>query len=214
MKKIKFKKITLSSKSLLLGSLFNLLFLFSLLMLIHLNPNVNSKELKISNIEDVKLNGTKKDYIYINDTLEEKGENIINFGSNITNKCITIEKINMFNEPIYEGVDQDTLKEKIGHFPSSSDFDGNVCLAAHNYSVKSSDLFTNLSNLNVGDKITYSFNGNLRNYAVKEIYEISSKNLSVLDDTEKNILTCITCTKDNNKDKRVCLKAEEIKGEY
>lgn len=213
LKKFKLKKITLSSKVLIIGSLFNLLFLFSLLLFMKLNPSVNSKELKISKIEDVNQSEIKEEYIYLNDGLDENKENIISVGkniSNITNKSISIEKINMFNEPIYEGVDQETLAEKIGHFPFSSDFEGNVCLAAHNYSVKNSNLFKNLVNLNAGDKITYSFNGKIKKYAVKEIYEISSKNLSVLEDTDKNTLTCITCTKNNDKDRRVVLRAEEI----
>lgn len=207
----KSEKITLNSNVLILGVVINILFLFSLFLFIHLNPNVNSKELKITKIEDAKEKEAIKNYEYVEEIKNTNKKAVI---TSTSNKSITIEKINMFDEPIYEGVDQDTLKENIGHFPSSSDFNGNVCLAAHNYGVYSSDLFKNLSNLNVGDKITYNFNGNLRKYAVKEIYEVASNDLSILEKSDSNILTCITCTKNNDKDIRICLRAEEIKGEY
>lgn len=210
-KSINLKKITLNSKVIILGIIFYLILLLSIFLILKLNPNVKEKDLKISKIEDTKEKNLNYKEAYVNNV--ESVSNSTSNNHNKSNRYITIPSINMYNEEIHEGVDQETLKNNVGHFIFSADFNGNVCLAAHNYSVYTSDLFKNLHTLKTGDKIIYSFNGAQRKYAVKEIFEVASNDFSVLEETNENVITCITCTINNDKNKRLCLRAVEIKEE-
>lgn len=97
----------------------------------------------------------------------------------------------------------------IGHFENTSKENGNVALAAHNrgYSV---NYFSRLKELEIGDKVIYTFKN------VERTYEISSKNIikdtdvKILEETDENILTLITCV-ENKPGLRRCLIAKEIK---
>lgn len=212
-KSINLKKITLSSKVLILSIFFYLVLLIIIFLILNINPNVKEKEVKISKIEDVQEKTKSYKEAYVASHVESDNKPTLDSQKNKSNKHITIPSIGMFNEEIYEGVDQNTLENNIGHFTFSPDFNGNVCLAAHNYSVHSSDLFKNLNKLKTKDEVIYSFNGTQRKYAVKEIFEIASNDFSVLGETSENVITCITCTQNNDKNKRLCLKAVEIKEE-
>ncbi len=103
---------------------------------------------------------------------------------------IKIDKIN-YEGLIYEGTSLSTLDKGIGHFENSPYLDGNVCLAGHNYS----GVWKNLHTLESGDTITYtSFLGS-KEYEVNNIQEISETDWTLLNDTEENYLTLITCVK-------------------
>lgn len=117
---------------------------------------------------------------------------------------IKIDKIN-FEGLIYEGTSLDTLAKGVGHFESTSFFDGNVGLAAHN----SDKFWAKLHTLEVGDEIIYvSFLGT-RTYKVSSIEKISETDWSKLSDTNSNILTLLTCVKDKPA-QRLCVQAVEV----
>lgn len=117
---------------------------------------------------------------------------------------IKIDKID-FEGLVYEGTSLDTLAKGVGHFESTSFFDGNVGLAAHN----SDKYWAKLHTLEVGDEITYvSFIGT-RNYKVSSIEKISETDWSKLSNTNSNILTLITCVKDKPA-QRLCVQAVEV----
>lgn len=117
---------------------------------------------------------------------------------------IKIDKIG-FEGLIYEGTSLDTLAKGVGHFESTSFFDGNVGLAAHN----SDKYWAKLYTLEVGDEITYvSFLGT-RNYKVSSIEKISETDWSKLSNTNSNILTLLTCVKDKPA-QRLCVQAVEV----
>ena len=117
---------------------------------------------------------------------------------------IKIDKIG-FEGLIYEGTSLDTLAKGVGHFESTSFFDGNVGLAAHN----SDKFWAKLHTLEVGDEITYvSFLGT-RTYKVSGIEKISETDWSKLSDTNSNILTLLTCVKDKPA-QRLCVQAIEV----
>ncbi|MCR5146168.1 MAG: class D sortase [Clostridia bacterium] len=116
---------------------------------------------------------------------------------------IKINKID-FEGLVYEGTSLDTLAKGVGHFESTSFFDGNVGLAAHN----SDKYWAKLHTLEVGDEITYvSFLGT-RNYKVSSIEKISETDWSKLSNTNSNILTLLTCVKDKPA-QRLCVQAIE-----
>jgi sortase A len=128
--------------------------------------------------------------------LQIDGENILG--------VIQIEKIG-FEGLIYEGISLDTLSKGVGHFENSSYLEGNVCLAAHNTNKFWAKLYT----LEAGDKITYiSFLGT-KEYYVTNSTQISETDWSLLENTNENTLTLITCVK-GQKEKRLCVQATEI----
>lgn len=103
---------------------------------------------------------------------------------------IKIDKIG-YEGLIYEGTSSEALDKGIGHFENSPYFDGNVCLAGHNYAGVWKKLYT----LKNGDKITYiSFLGT-KEYKVNKVIEISENDWTLLEDTDENYLTLITCVK-------------------
>ena len=79
---------------------------------------------------------------YTEDKIQDR---LINDNGNVTKEDLTL-KINgetvfgVINIPkihyeglVYEGTNLETLDKGIGHFENSSYFEGNVCLAGHNY---------------------------------------------------------------------------------
>lgn len=129
-------------------------------------------------------------------TIQIDGKNVLG--------VIKIEKIN-FQGLIYEGTTLETLDKGVGHFENSSYLNGNVCLAAHN----SNKFWAKLHTLENGDKITYvSFLGT-KEYQVNNITQISETDWSMLENTDKNFLTLITCVK-GKPTLRLCVQALEI----
>ena len=125
-------------------------------------------------------------------------------GNNVIG-VIEIEKIN-YEGLVYESTSMDVLDKGIGHFESSSLFEGNVCLAAHNSNLYWAKLHT----LSTGDKIHYTCFLGTKEYEVSNISKISETDWDSLKNTDTNVLTLITCVK-GQKDLRLCVQAKEIK---
>ena len=117
---------------------------------------------------------------------------------------IQIDKIN-YKGLIYESTNMDVLDKGIGHFESSPIFNGNVCLAGHNYFGIWKDLYT----LKTGDTIKYTCVLGSKEYNVLNVQTINYDDISVLDNTKDNEITLITCIK-NTPTKRLCVQAKEI----
>ena len=124
---------------------------------------------------------------------------------NIVGKII-INKINVV-APVMDGVDQDTLKMAVGHFIESSYWKGNVCLASHNRG-SYAHYFEKINALSIGDEIKYQTKLGTRIYVVTETKQISEEDLSVLDNTNENTITLITCVK-SKPELRLCVKGIE-----
>ena len=107
----------------------------------------------------------------------------------------------------YEGTDSASLALGAGHFSTTSVWDGNVGLAAHNRGTN--EFFGKLSTLKEGDTITYTTRLGSRSYAVCSVSKISVDEVSVLDSSGENTLTLITCVR-NEPQYRWCVKAAEI----
>lgn len=124
---------------------------------------------------------------------------------------IEIPKINLKAE-IYEGTSPDVMNKYIGHFEETSEFMGNIGLAAHNrgYPV---NYFKDLKLLEIGDKIYYRYFGKNKTYLVNKIKIIKDTNWEMLKNTEENKLTLITCV-ENEPEYRLCVQAIEIGGNY
>lgn len=124
--------------------------------------------------------------------------------------ALKIQKINL-EAKINEGTTKEVMDEYIGHFEETPKEVGNIGLAAHNRGYKN-NYFENLKKLQIGDKITYIYKGKEKNYKVSKISIIKDTDWSMLENTEENELTLITCV-ENEPEYRRCVKAEEIRKE-
>lgn len=154
--------------------------------------------------------------VYSNNIIQKNDENtneivqtkiqdkLLQIDGETTVGVIKIDKIG-YEGLVYEGTSLDTLAKGVGHFENSAYFDGNVCLANHNYINQWGKLYT----LRENDIIEYvSFLGK-RKYKVCTIKEIEETDWSMLQDTQDNRLTLITCVY-NKPNLRLCVQAIEI----
>lgn len=107
---------------------------------------------------------------------------------------------------VYEGTSLNTLAKGVGHFESSSYYEGNVCLAAHNTINQWSKLHT----VKVGNKIIYTSFLGTKTYEISTVKQIEETDWSMLQETEDNRITLITCVK-GVPSKRLCVQGLEIK---
>lgn len=137
--------------------------------------------------------------------LENIEQDIIHYDDEIG--TLTIPDILLDNAPIRESVELSTLSKTIGHFPSTSIYEGNVGLASHN-SGSQGDFFKNLKKIKIGSEIFYQTNYGTKRYVVTTKEIISEEDWSYLQETEDNRITLITCVA-GQKDKRLCVQAIE-----
>ena len=129
----------------------------------------------------------------------------ISQNNNVLGK-IKIPKIGL-EAPIKDGTTADILKESVGHFSNTNYWYGNVALASHNRGTYA-HYFENINKLNLNDEIIYQTKLGTRIYVVNKIDQISEEDLSVLNNSEENTITLITCIK-NKPNLRLCVTASE-----
>jgi len=106
---------------------------------------------------------------------------------------------------VYEGTDDEALKNGVGHFSISSIWNGNVVIGGHNRGVNS--YFGEIHKLDIGDKIEFKTKLGTRTYKVYSVQKISIDEYDkVLEKTKENIITLVTCVK-NQPQYRWCIKA-------
>ena len=156
--------------------------------------------------KDIKLNTEVGLEIFNTKTLQS--ENIFDEEKEIKNTIwqINIPKIEL-SADISNGTDKETLNKYVGHFIETPIEDGNIALAGHNrgYDV---NYFSRLKELREGDEIIYIHNEINRIYEVTKNKIIKDTDIDVLENTEENILTLITCV-ENEPNYRRCVQAEE-----
>lgn len=108
---------------------------------------------------------------------------------------------------IKEGTTKEIMDDYIGHFEETSKDVGNVGLAAHNRGYKN-NYFENLKKLKEGDIIYYKYNNIKREYVIEKHIIIKDTDWTKLEETDKNIITLITCV-ENQPEYRRCLQAIE-----
>ena len=97
----------------------------------------------------------------------------------------------------------------IGHFEETSKSLGNIGLAAHNRGYKN-NYFENLKKLKQGDKIIYRYNDFSKIYIVEKHEIIKDTDWTMLESTEENKITLITCV-ENEPEYRRCIQGIEEK---
>ena len=108
---------------------------------------------------------------------------------------------------VYEGTTSSVLSKGVGHFKDTSIWDGNVCLASHNRGTGA--YFEDIHELDLGATVKLTTKLGTRKYEVYSIEKISVDDISDLQNTSDNIITLITCVKNEADYYRWCVKARE-----
>ena len=116
---------------------------------------------------------------------------------------LEIPSIN-FKDIVVKGTNQSSLAQGIGLFEHSKILEGNVCLAGHN----TYRFLANLKNVQKGDIIKYSSALGNKEYRITTIKQIQETDWSMLEDTEDNRITIITCVR-NKPELRLCVQGIE-----
>lgn len=152
---------------------------------------------KLVQVQDIKTDPKLENVVY--ESREEINEDIIGI--------LEIKKINL-KATVKEGSTSEVLKDYIGHIEQTPKYEGNIGLAAHNRGYEHS-YFARLNELEVGDTVEYRTKFYKREYRVQSINTIYETDLSVLENTDTNMLTMVTCIT-NKRNQRLCVKAIEI----
>ena len=107
---------------------------------------------------------------------------------------------------VYEGTTNSVLSKGVGHFKETSIWDGNVCFASHNRGKGA--YFSDIHELDLGAVIKLTTKLGTRKYEVYSIEKISVDDTTALQNTGDNIITLITCVKNQSDYYRWCVKAE------
>lgn len=109
---------------------------------------------------------------------------------------------------LWEGETNASMKKGLGHYSSTSAWDGNVGVCGHNRGTKYA--IGSIKNLERGDTITYTTIYGTRTYAVETVKVISSTDWSYLQATSDNRITLTTCLADHP-ESRVVVQAVEVR---
>jgi len=104
---------------------------------------------------------------------------------------ITIPALNNRVAAVRSGTALATLDNYVGHFASTSEWDGNIGLASHNRGRGS--FFAGIWTLQHGDRIFYETTMGIRVFEVVSVSQIQENDLSNLNHTHENFLTLVTC---------------------
>lgn len=111
---------------------------------------------------------------------------------------------------VYEAADEmEAMDMGAAHFKSTSAWDGNVGLSAHNVNFNGTDgYFKNLHKLTVGDALSYETALGARGYTVTKVKTISADDWNYLSRSTENCITLITCIS-GQPEKRLMVQAVE-----
>ena len=157
--------------------------------------NYNNR--KLANVEDIHTDKEFENITY------DKEEDI--WDDSVLG-VLTIEKIGL-NTTVKEGTSNNILLNYVGHIEETSTYDGNIGLAGHNRGCENS-YFARINELNIGDEIQYKTKFYDRTYVVDNIQVIYETDWGLLQSTNENRLTLITCIA-GKKEQRLCVQATE-----
>ena len=111
------------------------------------------------------------------------------------------------NVKIYQGTDDAALRYGVGHFENTSIWKGNVAIAGHNRGVNS--YFGEIHTLKPGATIQLTTKIGTRKYQVDRVAKIAATDVSVLSARQNDIITLITCVRDQP-EYRWCVQAKLV----
>lgn len=150
-----------------------------------------------------KGDSVQKEALSIVESIYSNNENLTEEEVKIAEGAVGIVNIPSLNikSVIMTGVDQETLKYYVGHFPDSAKPGelGNFSIIGHNNNIHNK-VFTDLKKIQLGDEIEIITTDGKFVYEVTGKSEVYPKETYVLDWNGKDKeITVITCTKDSKK---------------
>ncbi len=104
---------------------------------------------------------------------------------------VSIPAIGVKDYYLWQGETAASMNKGLGHFTSTSVWDGNVGLCGHNRRAKY--VIGGIKDLEAGDTVTYTTSAGTRTYEVETVRKIASNDWSYLEPTSDNRITMITC---------------------
>ena len=166
------------------------------------NQNINNIVIENNLIKNIE----SKNEVIENTVIKDNMNDI----SNEFDWYIEIPRIKLY-APIEEGTDDEVLNRSVGHFESTARRNGNCGLAAHNRGYRV-NYFANLKELKEGDLIYYFVDGKRYKYKIIQITIIYETDWSMLEETEDNKITLITCV-ENREEYRLCVQGDLMEEE-
>ncbi|EXJ23771.1 Sortase A, LPXTG specific [Alkalibacterium sp. AK22] len=100
--------------------------------------------------------------------------------------------------PILEGLSSDNLMVGAGTMkPNQEPGEGNYALAGHNWRDRKT-LFSPLHRAEKGMLIIVEIKGQLYEYIITELFTVDPSRIDVIEDTEKSMITLVTCNHDGS----------------
>lgn len=118
---------------------------------------------------------------------------------------LSIPKLGI-NVKVWEGETATSMAKGLGHYSSTSGWDGNIGVCGHNRGARYS--IGAIKNLSAGDLITYTTAYGTRTYQITMVKVISYTDWSYLQSTADNRITLTTCV-NNQPPQRICVQAVE-----
>lgn len=179
-------------------------------------------QLFISNYELFTHKGLLRAGFYVENQIQNNIKNNEKISNNISNSDNNIKDNISNNEQdwyieipsislkanIKEGTTQEILEDYVGHFEETSKINGNVGLAAHNRGYKN-NYFAHIKELKNGETIIYNYYGEIKKYRVTNQTIIKDTQWDLLENTDENVITLITCV-ENQPEYRRCIQGKEI----
>ena len=104
---------------------------------------------------------------------------------------VSIPALGIKNMYVWQGETTESMAKGLGHFVSSSVWDGNVALCGHNRGA--TYVIGGIKDMQLGDTLTYTTFAGTRTYEVVTITTISNNDWTYLKETSDNRLTLVTC---------------------
>ena len=120
---------------------------------------------------------------------------------------ISIPALSIKNYYVWEDTTSSSMSKGVGHFTSTSVWNGNVGIAGHNRGAKY--IIGSIKDLEAGDKITYTTSQGTRTYVVETVVKIRNDDWSYLGTTSDNRITLVTCVAGDSSH-RWCVQAVEV----
>ena len=104
---------------------------------------------------------------------------------------VTIPALGIKNMYAWQGETDTSMAKGLGHFTSTSVWDGNVCFCGHNRGA--TYVIGGIKNMKLGDTVTYTTSAGTRTYKVETITTIANDDWTYLKSTSDNRITLVTC---------------------
>lgn len=130
--------------------------------------------------------------------------------SDLSERKIIFPKINVENE-IIRSNDKEALEIGFWNRPNSStpDKGGNTVIAGHRFQYLSGpQTLYHLDKVDIGDNFQVIWDGEIYNYEVFNIFEVTPDQVEIEENTAKNIVTLYTCSPLYSASKRLVVRGE------